>query len=270
MKTWHHLFRCKYPDVQLRNGEIHVWSASLDDFFSQLQTFFQVLSIDEKRRADRFRFAKDRERYIIGHGILKKIIATYSGIEPNLLQFICEKYGKPVLTHKKLLFNMSRSEGLALYAFTRNREVGIDIENIREIPEMDQIVARYFSSIEKSFFHALPECSKKNVFFQLWTRKEAYLKGVGIGLTQPLDEFDVIPLLTGSAQPLIIKGVSKRSPTWLIQDLKTISGFAAAYAVQGEIPLQCCHFFIGMPPEKQTNKESNTSPRLLARSQRDE
>jgi len=220
---------------ELTTDEIHIWYAYLDKPVSQ---FWGLLSMDERRRAGRFHFEEDRRRFIVRQGILRKILGYYLGVEPSRFQFCYGNNGKPALADTfgkgKVRFNSSHSEGLALYAFTRDREIGVDIEHIGDGFEMEQIAEQFFSTREKAIFRALPESKKKRAFFNCWTRKEAFIKATGDGLSLPLDRFDVSLVPGEPARLLGIDGDSKAASRWLLQDLKPAPGFAAAFAVKGQ------------------------------------
>jgi 4'-phosphopantetheinyl transferase len=221
-------------DRELTTGEIHIWYASLDTPISQ---FWGLLATDEKKRAGRFHFQADRKRFIVRRGILRTILGYYLSIEPSQFRFYYGKNEKPALADtfgkEKVHFNLSHSEGIALYAFARNREIGVDIERIRDISEMGQIAERFFSKRENAVLQALPKSKKKEAFFNCWTRKEAFIKAIGDGLSYPLDRFDVSLVPGEPARLLKVEGYSKVAPQWSIQDLKPASGFAAALAVKG-------------------------------------
>ncbi len=226
----------KPPALELQTDEIHVWCVSLDQPVSRFQMLSTKLSMDEHTRAERFHFEKDRKHFVISKGILRTILGSYLRVEPEKLQFCYGKYGKPelaVISGKgRICFNSSRSEGLALYAFARDCEIGVDIEHIRDIPEMEHIVESFFSEREKVVFHALPETKKKEVFFNCWTRKEAFIKAIGDGLYCPLDKFDVSLSPGEPAKLLRINGDFNEASRWSIQDLKPASEFAASLAVE--------------------------------------
>ncbi len=228
---------CAMLSMKLLPDEVHVWSVSLDQLASRVQTLSQTLSPDELMRAERFHFERDRSYFLINKGILRTILGSYLSVEPGKLQFCYGKYGKPALVdlsgNGSICFNSSRSQGLALYAFTRDREIGVDIEYIRDIYEMEHIVERFFSEREKVVFRALPESKRKEAFFNCWTRKEAFIKTIGGGLYCPLDQFDVSLTPDEPAKLLRIKGDLKEASRWSIQDLRPASEFAAACAVEG-------------------------------------
>jgi len=224
-------------DLALRPDEIHVWCASLDQPVSRFQMLSQTLSLDEYLRAERFHFEKDRKRFIVGRGVLKTILGCYLSVEPSRLQFCHGKNGKPALADTfgkgAILFNTSDSERLALYGFTRDHEIGVDIEHIRDIPEMDQIVERFFSARETIAFRALPESKKKEAFFNCWTRKEAFVKAKGEGLKIGLNQFEVSLAPGQQAALLSTKGDPQEASRWSLRELNPGLGSVAALAVQG-------------------------------------
>jgi 4'-phosphopantetheinyl transferase len=225
------------PESQIKipaSGEIQVWYASLDRPESHFQ---ELLSQDERDRAGRFIFERDRIQYIVRRGILRILLGCYLGLEPGLVRFNYSNNDKPALAekyyHTEMHFNLSHSERMAVYAFTSDREIGIDIEQIRDIPDMEQIFERFFSPREKEVFHILSESKRKEAFFNCWTRKEAFIKATGDGLSRPLDGFDVSLVPGEPARLLGIEGNSEEVSRWYMQDLKGAFGFAAALAVKG-------------------------------------
>ena len=223
-------------ELPLLEKDIHIWRVDLDLPIIGFKKLYQQLSNDERLRAERFYFEKDRKRFIIGRGILRMILGCYLRVEPSRVQFCYGKHGKAELSDalgkRNIFFNMSDSEGLALYAFTRSHEIGVDIESIREISEMDQIAQSFFSSGENAVFCSIPNGKKKEAFFNCWTRKEAFIKAIGEGLSRPLDKFEVSLIPGESAKLLKIDGDSLRASRWSIQALKPASGFVAAFAVK--------------------------------------
>ncbi len=197
----------------------------------------QTLSPDEHTRADRFYFQKDRERFTIARGLLRIILGRYLNMEPCCLQFRYNPYGKPALANESggngLRFNLSHSDGLALYAITRGREIGVDIERIRPDLAEGQMAERFFSSREVKALRALPPSSQPVGFFNCWTRKEAYIKASGKGLTLPLDQFDVSLVPGEPAALLCVSGDPEESSRWCLQDSSPGPGYVAALAVEG-------------------------------------
>jgi 4'-phosphopantetheinyl transferase len=220
----------------LGTNEIHIWCASLNQ---PVLRFQWLLSIDERMRAERFHFETDRKRFIVRRGILRMILGHYLDIEPSRLQFCYGENGKPALADifgkGTVQFNLSHSEGVALYAFTRDREIGVDIELIRDISEMEQIAERFFSTREKAVFHTLTNSRRKKAFYNCWTRKEAFIKATGEGLSLSLDGFDVSLAPGEPASLLRIEGDRKAASRWSIQEVETAIGFAGAVAMEGQI-----------------------------------
>jgi 4'-phosphopantetheinyl transferase len=223
-------------DLKLNNDEIHIWCALLDQPACLVKKVVCSLSIDEKARAGRFYFEEDRKRFIVRHGILRMILGYYLRVEASELRFCYGRNGKPRLAdtfgNKIINFSTSRSEGLVIYGFTRNGELGVDVEYVRDIPEMDQIVKVIFSERETQVYRALPEHLKRDVLFTCWTRKEAFVKATGEGLSRPLDKFELTVDPVEPVRLLRINGDSRSACRWSIHDLKPASGFTGAVAVE--------------------------------------
>lgn len=221
----------------LSSDDVHVFCACLDQPASRLQHLAQTLSADERLRAERFHFEQDRKHFIIGRGLLRTILGSYLDIEPSQLQFCYGSYGKPVLAETfgkgKLRFNLSHSQGLALYAITREREIGVDIEHVRPVPEAEQIADRFFCERESAVFRALPPSQKPKAFFNCWTRKEAYIKAIGDGLAWPLDQIEVSLAPGEPARLLSIAGDPSSAQRWEILELTPACSYVAALAVEG-------------------------------------
>lgn len=218
----------------LLKEETHVWLATLD---AEAGNFARLLDTEEKKRAAGFHFEKDREGFIQRRGVLRILLGCYLAVEPESVKFAYGAKAKPVLAENlyrgQIHFSLSHSDGVALYAFTRNGEIGIDIERMREIPDMEQIAARFFSLKESEALRALPPNRKKEAFFNCWTRKEAFVKATGDGLAYPLDRFDVSLAPGEPARLLGIAGDTKVASRWSLIDLNPGFNFAAALAVKG-------------------------------------
>jgi 4'-phosphopantetheinyl transferase len=208
-------------DQVLSHDEIHIWRAFLDQPLSLVERFAQMLSADERARAERYYFGQDKQHFIVARGLLRSILGNYANIEPGHLEFFSGPHGKPALAQTSsryaLRFNLSHSHGLALYAFTRNQEIGIDLEYIRPIQEAQQIAERYFSLQERNILRNLPSPELDKQFFTYWTRMEAYLKACGDGLGG-IDDYELTKNNSNSAS---------RS----IQSLIPAPGYVAALAV---------------------------------------
>lgn len=233
-------------DVQdLSPGEIHVWRSSLTPPVAALRRLAATLDREERRRADRFRDPGLGDRYRAARGVLRRLLGGYVGMDPARVRFEEGEEGKPRLaggTGPDVRFNMTRSGGLALYAFSRSQELGVDVEEIRPVREAADIARRHFSPAERQqVASAGTDVGPAEVFLGIWTRKEAYLKALGTGLTAPLAEFDV----SGGASSADETDVRRPEggPVdggWRTVALHVGEGHAAALAAQGPIPPVRC------------------------------
>lgn len=222
------------PSLTLSADGVHVWYAKLDDHTADsLKT---LLTEDEISRAERFHFAEDRNHFIVARALLRKLLAAYSGIDAAELRFSYAEKGKPSLEvgqRNAINFNLAHSNGVAIYAFSRGREVGVDLEFMREDVAAEDVAERFFSSREIDTLRAIPAELRKQVFFNCWTRKEAYIKARGEGLSMPLDEFDV-SLAPGEPAALLRNHKEPAEVTrWTMQSIPVPSGYVAALVVEG-------------------------------------
>ncbi len=219
---------CTPPkELHLPEGEIHIWRAHLDVAAEPLDQLKNTLDHDEKARAQRFRFSRDRDHFIACRGVLRELLGGYLRVSPVAIEFSYAAYGKPAYRSRDsgspVRFNLSHSRDLAVLAFCRNCEIGIDLESIQTEFGGEEIAVRYFSAPELAELRALPEAVKPEVFFLCWTRKEAYLKARGLGLQVPLDSFSV-SLTPGQPESL----QSEDSDQWSLHSFRPATGFVAA------------------------------------------
>ncbi len=176
-------------------AEVHVWRIPLECGDAALDRLRTFLADDERQRAERFYFEKDRRHFIAGRGALRSLVAGYLNRHPSQVRLAYTNYGKPLLAAEfgstELRFNLSHSHGLALLAVTRGRDIGVDLEHIRANLDGEQLAERFFSPCEVAVLRSLAPELRREAFFQCWTRKEAYIKANGKGLSLPLDQFDV-------------------------------------------------------------------------------
>lgn len=226
------------PDVlTLMRDEVHVWRASIDIPDEQIEELINTLSPDERKRSEKYHFRRDRQNFIAARGILRNILAGYLGTEPERIVFSYGPYGKPFLSDcfssRGLSFNLSHAKELAMFAVTLNRNVGIDIEYPRQDFQWNDIVERFFSSPEKAGLFALPEENRHRAFFTYWTRKEAFLKAKGTGLSTGIKDINV-NLTHERSSCLLRSGHALREDDhWSLLDLDPGSGCLAALAVEG-------------------------------------
>ncbi|HEY4363471.1 MAG TPA: 4'-phosphopantetheinyl transferase superfamily protein [Bryobacteraceae bacterium] len=206
---------------------VDIYSASLETDPTRLDLLYGSLSDEERERAGRFRFAEHRRHYIACRGMLREVLAPYLDVSPPHLKFEYNYYGKPTLRGTDVRFNVSHSEGWAMFAVTRGREVGVDVEFVDERFVREQIPERFFSPREVRALRSLPAAQQTDAFFRCWTRKEAYIKARGLGLALALDSFDV------SLQPQEPAELLRGGGNWSLQELQAPEGFQAAVASEG-------------------------------------
>ncbi len=236
VQSWH----VPPTNLALAATELHVWRVALDQPYTVVAHLRASLSADEQVRADRFHFDRDRRRYIVARGGLRSIIGRYLDLPPGRLMFEYGPYGKPRLSpalgQPELHFNVTHSHELAVYAITRALEVGVDVEYTdRRVLDMDQLAERFFSRNENAVYCALPAQDRRAAFFRCWTRKEAFIKAIGEGLSHPLDRFDVT--LTPDRPPVIltINGEPVDTTAWSLFHLEPTADYIGAIAVQGVV-----------------------------------
>jgi 4'-phosphopantetheinyl transferase len=235
-EPWH----TRVPPVQPpADGEVHVWQAPLDQFVPYLEELEATLSADEAQRAARFQFDHHRRWYTIGRGLLRVLLGRYTGQKPERIRLRYGPQGKPMLTVEhgwpELHFNASGSQGMALFAFASGREVGIDIEWKRPMPDADQIVANSFAPEEYAIWRTLPAAQRHEAFFACWTRKEAYIKAVGCGLSRELHHF-AVTFAPGEPARLLYDHTDPAAVhRWFLRALTLDPDHAAALCLEGPI-----------------------------------
>ncbi|MFS0554774.1 4'-phosphopantetheinyl transferase family protein [Brevibacillus sp. 179-C9.3 HS] len=218
--------------VKLADGEVHIWLAFVPWFEQSLQELEAVLSAEELDKRERLHFQADRTRYAVAHGLLRRLIGRYTAIAPKQVQVACDSNGKPFLygqnnDSEPLFFNLSHSHELVAVAFSRDRFLGVDVEHLRHIPEMEQLL-NYFHPVERDRLLRLPRGERQQGFFDCWTRKEAFVKATGKGLSKhPLDSF----CMEERDHSLTVSGEGIRSEDWIIFRFTPAKGYAGAVAI---------------------------------------
>jgi 4'-phosphopantetheinyl transferase len=212
---------------------IHVWLAHLDGQDGRAAACSQLLSPDERLRADRFRFDRDRRRFVVCRGLLRTVLGRELRRPPEDIEFTYGPYGKPAVAADDLTFNVSHSDDYALFAVGRGGQMGVDIEHIREVPDLDRLAESAFSAAERATFATLPSSERVAAFYNGWTRKEAYIKARGEGLTRPLDAFDVTLAPGERARLVRVLDEPAEPARWSIWSLTPVEGYAAAICVEG-------------------------------------
>ena len=238
------------PDnFKLHNNEVHVWRSSLEQPAEKIQQLLQTLSEDERIRANKFYFERDRRRFIVGRGLLRILLGRYTNIEPHQLQFSYSSRGKPALLStsscNSLYFNLSHSHELVLYAVTRDRQIGIDLEQIRPMSDIEQLSKSCFCTREADLICSLPPKEQQVAFFQIWTGKEAYLKATGEGIAQ----LRQVEVCFAPGEPLKLLNIQINSQTdtrWSLQTLTPATDYLAALVVEGhDWHLDCWELGVG-------------------------
>ena len=221
----------------LHPDAVQIWQVGLQQApatIAQLQT---LLNDEEQQRAARFHFPADQRRYIVGRGTLRVLLGHYLQIPPAQLAFTYNAYGKPQLVGAAesvpLHFNLSHSGEHALYAITQQRIVGIDIELMRTNLDYRDLARHVFSPYEQAILAALSPMDQLAAFYRGWTRKEAYIKARGMGLSLPLDQFDVPLQADMPPQLLATRDDPDEAGRWGLSDLPCPPGYAAALVVAG-------------------------------------
>ncbi len=219
----------------LSDREVHVWDARFDPSKVSANHQTQLLSQNERDRAARFHFAKDRARFIHARGVLRTLLGCYLDVPPENVTFRYGSAGKPELSSShniNLHFNVSHSHDHLLVAIARNCAVGIDIEMIRPEIDIEAIAGRFFSSAETQQLRTLTGTQKDEGFFNGWTRKEAYLKARGEGIGEGLGQF-AVSLIPGKPARLLFDQRDPEAGTrWSIRELSAESRLSAALAVE--------------------------------------
>ncbi len=221
------------PSPRLRTGEVHVWT--LRDCPVDIAEYTSLLSRDEINRASRFHFPHLFDRFAADHGRLRLLLGAYLETSPREIVFAENSHGKPRLQEPscRLCFNMSHTAGLTMVALCLDAEVGIDVEAVRPIEDRDSIAAMHFSEYEQAALAAEPEHEKTAAFFRCWTRKEAFIKANGAGLSIPLDTFAVSLSAHEEASLLYCTWDVRESSRWKLTHLDPAPGYIGALVIEG-------------------------------------
>jgi len=233
------IWRSAPPSIIAGENEVHVWLAAVPDCLGDLEKLREVLEAEERERASRFHFDRDRERYIVARGVLRLLLGTYLGTSQFALT--TNKFGKPFLQppHDTLHFNVSHSRDLALFGFTRVNEIGVDVESIRPDFATQEIANRFFAPDEAATLAQLGESERAGAFFNCWTRKEAYIKARGIGLSLGLGTF-AVTLKPGEPAALVrVDNDAGATGRWTMLNLDVGAEYRAAAAFEGGGNVSC-------------------------------
>jgi 4'-phosphopantetheinyl transferase len=217
-------------------GEAHLYSIHLEQAPEDLDEIRAWLSPEEKARGDKFHFELHRNRFIAGRGALRRILSTYLGVTPESLGFEYGPYGKPVLrpiqNETRLMFNLAHSDNLGLIGVSHGAIIGVDLEKVRFLEDFDDLVGRFFSPSEAGIFLGLNPVEKPEAFFNLWTRKEAWLKATGEGIAHSLNQVEVAFLPEETAEIRRLPAGHGRVEDWSLESVSLAPGFAAAVVME--------------------------------------
>ena len=225
-------------DVGELAGTVHVWSASLDVSADRLAILENALSPEERAQAARYRTALLTARYVAARGTLREILAAYLRLPPRELVLAYDENRRPLLdtsAHPHApQFNVTHADGLALFAVTATRRIGVDVERVAPFANMLDVAKGFFSAAERASLTSVEPERVADTFFSIWTRKEAYLKANGMGLLAPLDAFDVSVGRDVPAKLLRVANDAHEVSRWWMAHLEPVDGFIGALAVEGK------------------------------------
>jgi 4'-phosphopantetheinyl transferase len=226
------------PTLQLAPGDVHVWCAGLNVEPETSARLYATLTPAERNRSARFHFERDRQRFIIAHGVLRDLLARYLQSEPGEMSFVYNAFGKPDLGPEfgsRLTFSLSHSADLAVIAVATGSSVGVDVEYIRAGSDYAAIAQRFFAAAEIDYLTALPSHLFVDAFFSCWTKKEAWVKACGEGLAIPLHSFSVplTPESDPSADVCVAANDILPAKRWSVYTLRPAPGYAGALAIEG-------------------------------------
>ena len=226
------IWKISPPELTLPPGMVHIWLADLNQSDACAAWLEQTLGSNERERANRFRFPHLRRNYVIRQGILRNLLGRYTGTDAAAINFSLGPAGKPALTaNPKLQFNMSQSQHLALYGFTLEHEIGVDIEFERPLDDLEVVARYYFAEEEITSLFSLPPDQHITAFIKCWSRKEAFIKAVGQGLRYPLNAFAVTLAPDVPARLLRVDAQPEAVNQWRYATFDMPGEFAAAAIV---------------------------------------
>ena len=230
-----HSERLRHLDGVLADDEVHVWQVDLLAWEKEAESLFELLDSEERERATRFKFPAPRNQFVISRALLRRALGAYSRMDEREVRFRTTANGKPELAaNSDLRFNLSHTQGATVFAVIRHRQVGVDVERIRQDTNALELAERFFSRPEVEWLRSQPASDLLASFFSCWTAKEAYIKAQGEGLSLPLGSFGVLPTPGGCELQLRVYEDPEESKRWSMRRLDLGPGLRAALAVEGE------------------------------------
>jgi 4'-phosphopantetheinyl transferase len=223
--------------LTLSENDVQLWRLDLQTLAVSEDRWQRLLSADEQVRAKRFLSVRARQEFVVTHGLLRTVLAAYLDADPKKLTFRHSPKRKlslgPQYADSGVTFNLSHTGGLALLAFSRSRELGVDVERVRQDLDVDAIARRYFSLHEQKQLATVNSEERYETFFRCWTRKEAYIKANGEGLSLPLDQFDVSLAIGDTNALLTTRPYGSEAARWSLREVPAGPGYVAALCVAG-------------------------------------
>ena len=226
----------------LKPNEVHVWLFKLDPLTQACLPWEQLLSAEEAARSKGYQFDQDQLRFMARRGILRQLLCRYTGLDPAGITYLTGLYGKLSLPFHPLSFNLSFSQNWIAFVFTLNKDVGIDIEQVRPLPDLSHLVECWFSPEEQAGLSALNPAEQLEAFYHIWTQKEAFIKAHGEGLSRPLKDFlvSVDPNMPGKL--IYIRDDSNEASHWKMASFNLETGWRLAVCVRAESEQEICFY----------------------------
>ena len=214
------------------SNSVHIWRICLDRDEASIQKLQALLSEGERDRSLKYRFEVDRNRFIVRRGMLRRILAGYLRNEPQSVQFRTETFGKPCLAEslRSVEFTATHSQEMALIAVTQAGAIGIDLECVRPLTDLEMMIDSCLSPSERVTLETFPAISRLEYFYRYWTCKEAYLKAIGVGLDRPLTSVEVLMNDSSSEHPVTLRVVGEECPDFVVRTFVPFEGYVAAMA----------------------------------------
>lgn len=234
---------------ELSEKKIHFWYCDFAENIDALESYYSLLSSDEKERSRKFKFDKDSNCYIISRGILRFLTGIYLNMNPKNIKFKYTSFGKPLLDFETdLKFNISHSGNMAVFAFFKNQEIGVDIEKIKNDFNVMELAQNFFSKTEIEALERVPKKELSRAFYRCWTRKESFIKAEGTGLSFPLNQFSVSLEDDKHAELLETKWNSKEKKEWQLFSFIPTIGYIAAVALKNSLATISYHNWDSIKP----------------------
>ncbi|RYZ02981.1 MAG: 4'-phosphopantetheinyl transferase superfamily protein [Alphaproteobacteria bacterium] len=246
LQAWEPRTLADTPTTGLAEADVHVWLLQLQQPPHTLEDLATSLTEEERARSSRFHLERDRKRFIAARGLLRQLVGQYTDMPANAVRFLANSHGKPHIETEEGLatfeFNLSHSGDWVVVGFARGAAVGVDIEQIRPMPDMADVARHTFAASEAASIEALPDDQRIDGFFSCWTRKEAYVKAVGLGLSVDLKTFNVHVTPTRHVDNIRYPDTGA---VYRVEGLRPLQGYLSAIAV--EIPGAATGVFASRP-----------------------